>query len=135
MVYWILRRSRRQLHGQARRGFAQLSHSEVGGSCSGRTTERRTRRSGGVSWWKRGRESCNAYRSVIGLSNQSIIALAVNLQNSRALGIEPRVYRKSREESRSGNGNSSGVDHLGGIGVTTIEAVAAGKRINASKER
>jgi hypothetical protein len=69
------------------------------------------------------------YRSVIRLGDQTIIILAIDLNNGRALRIETRIDRQSCQKSCCCNGDSSGVDHVGGL--TTVEAVAARRGINA----
>lgn len=80
------------------------------GSCSGRTTERRIRRSAGsVMRWS---EETYTNRSIIGLGNETIIALSINLNNFRALGIEAGVDGESCKKSCN---NSCGVDHVGGL--------------------
>ena len=96
-------------------------------SCSGRTMGRRIRRSGGVSG------SCRCvdwtYGGIIGLSDQTIVVLAINLNDWGALRIEARVDRQSCEKSRRRNGDSSGVNHF--VELTTVQAVAAVGGINA----
>jgi hypothetical protein len=73
------------------------------------------------------------YGSVVGLGNQTIVVLAINLNDWRALRVEASVDRQSCQKSCCCNGDSSGVDHLFDFVdcVTTGEAVAAGGEINA----
>lgn len=58
-----------------------------------------------------------AYGSVVGLGNQTIIVLGINLNDRRALRIETRADRQSCQKSSGSNGDSSGVDHPAGLWI------------------
>ena len=86
----------------------------VGGSCSVRTRGRRIRRSvvvisfGSQVWC--GVEG--TYGGVVGLSDQTVVVLAVELDDFAALGVETSIDGESCEQSCCCNGESLSVDHL-----------------------
>jgi hypothetical protein len=101
----------------------------VAGSCSDRTMERRIRRSGEGSVSAGGFAEAT-HRGVVGLSNETIVVLAIKLNDWRALRVETGGGGQSCQEGGCCNGDSSGVDHFVRC-VTTIEAVAAERGINS----
>ena len=80
-------------------------------------------------------EGLGSYRGIVRLGYQTIIALAIDLENRRALAVQPSLHmaRQCREESCDRYRESVGMDHLGGRRCqirATVEAVAALEEFN-----
>ena len=65
---------------------------------------------------ERARRSAEAtYGGVVGLGNEAIIVLAINLNDWRALCVETGVNWQSCQERSCCDGDNSGVNHFGGL--------------------
>jgi hypothetical protein len=78
----------------------------------------RIRRSGGLISIRWHKSRGFAHGCVVGLSNQTIIVLVVNLNDRRTLRVETGMDWQCSEESCRGNGDGCCMDHsVGGLRV------------------